>query len=396
MNNRSSTKKRSVLPASLLLILLGALLWGGFNTVLDKTNTQEFCISCHDMKATVYQDYRHSAHATNSSGVRASCPDCHVPREFFPKLLRKLQASTELYHWMLGTIDSPEKFAARRPYLANREWERMRKSDSRECRNCHDVESMNSKTQARFASRIHRDGFAQGKTCIDCHQGIAHQLPESESAEMAGLQGAELREALEYGEEINETCAGCHGENAEGSIDGEYPRLAGMSPAYLTRQLKQFKSRDRLNIPMVPYTNDRELPEDDITAIVHYLTSIKLPTRLGSIEANTADDGSFDALDRLEESRAVINIARYPGNTVAGERVYRKECATCHGKKGEGSSDGIVPPLTGQHSVYLKRQIENFKKSDRVHDAPDDAEIFQRFGNGEIDDILAFLSIQDD
>ena len=396
MQKPSPSRKRGTLATSLLLILLGALIWGGFNAALDATNTQKFCLSCHDMRATVYEDYQHSAHASNSSGVRAGCPDCHVPKEFFPKIVRKLQASTELYHWMLGTIDTPEKFAARRPYLANREWERMKQSDSRECRNCHDTESMNSASQARFAVRIHRDGFAQGKTCIDCHKGITHQLPESELEATATLDEAELRDAMEYGEEINETCAGCHGENAEGSIDGEYPRLAGMSPAYLTRQLRLFKSRDRLNIPMVPYTNDRELPEDDITAIVHYLSSIKLPTRLGALEGNIAEDGSFDALGRLEESRAVINIARYPGNVDAGNRVYRKECATCHGKQGEGSPDGVIPPLVGQHSIYIKRQIESFRKAERVHDAPEDAEIFQQFGNGEIDDILAFLSVQDD
>ena len=392
----SFSGKRGALASSLLLILLGGLLWGGFNVALDATNTQNFCLSCHEMRATVYEDYQHSAHASNASGVRASCPDCHVPKEFFPKIVRKLQASTEVYHWLLGTIDTPEKFAARRPYLANREWARMEKSDSRECRNCHDTASMNSANQARFAIRIHRDGFAQGKTCIDCHKGIAHRLPESEFKAAVALDEDEMRDALEYGEEINETCAGCHGENAEGSIDGEYPRLAGMSPVYLTRQLRLFKSRDRLNIPMVPYTNDRELPEDDITAIVHYLSSIKLPTRLGAVESNLAEDGSFDALGRLEESRAVINIARYSGNIDAGGRVYRKECATCHGKTGEGSPDGEIPPLVGQHSIYIKRQIANFQNAERVHDAPEDADIFKQFGNGEIDDILAFLSVQDD
>ncbi|MCP4009122.1 MAG: c-type cytochrome [Proteobacteria bacterium] len=397
MNSKLFIRKKPItLIGSLLLVLLGVVLWGGFNTTMEATNTLKFCISCHEMENTVYQDYRHSVHASNPSGVRASCPDCHVPKEWFPKVVRKIQASAEVYHWLAGTIDTQEKFAARRPYLAKRVWTTMKNNDSQECRNCHKFDSMDLTGQARFAARIHRDGMAEGKTCIDCHKGIAHQLPAADTVEIAGLQGAELKEALDYGEEINETCAGCHGENAQGSIDGEYPRLAGMSIPYLSKQLHHFKTRDRLNIPMVPYTNDRELPEDDIQAIVQYISSIKLPTRLSALEENTDKDGSFDALGRLEESRAIINIARYPGNLDSGKRAYRKECATCHGRAGEGSFDGMIPPLTGQHSVYLKRQIENFRKSERVHDAPGDAEIFKQFGDSEIDDILAFLSIQDD
>jgi len=396
------TRKKTISYFSgLLLILLGVFLWGGFNTAMEATNTLKFCISCHEMESTVYQDYKHSVHASNPSGVRAGCPDCHVPKEWFPKVVRKIQASAEIYHWLAGTIDTREKFEARRPYLAQRVWDTMKNNDSQECRNCHEFDSMDLTGQARFAARIHRDGISEGKTCIDCHKGIAHQLPEIEHTALGNngfvsLQGNELEDALEYGEEINETCAGCHGENAQGSLDGEYPRLAGMSIQYLSKQLNHFKTRDRLNIPMVPYTNDRELPVEDIEAIIHYISSIELPTRLLAIEEGAVEDGSFDALGRLKESRAIINIARYPGNLSAGARVYKKECATCHGQSGEGSFDGLIPPLTGQYSVYLKRQIESFREAERVHDAPQDADIFKQFGDSEIDDILAFLSVQDD
>jgi cytochrome c-type protein NapC len=397
MTSTLFSKKKSIsLLGALLLVLLGVVLWGGFNTAMEATNTQKFCISCHEMESTVYQDYKHSVHALNPSGVRASCPDCHVPKEWFPKVRRKIQASSEVYHWLVGSIDTQEKFEARRPYLAQRVWDTMQKNDSQECRNCHEFTSMDLAGQARFAARIHRDGMGEGKTCIDCHKGIAHQLPPADITEVAGLQGVELEDALEYGEEINETCAGCHGENAQGSLDGEYPRLAGMSIRYLSNQLYHFKSRDRLNIPMVPYTNDRELPAEDIQAIAHYISSIELPTHLAVIEEDADKGEAFDALGRLEESRAIINIARYSGNLASGERVYQKECATCHGHTGEGSFDGLVPPLTGQYSVYLKRQIDQFRKAERIHDAPQDAEIFKQFGDSEIEDILAFLSVQDD
>ncbi len=388
--------KRISLLGSALLVTAGILLWAGFNAALEATNTTEFCISCHEMEATVYQDYRESVHTSNPSGVRAECADCHVPKAFWPKIVRKLEASRELYHWLAGTIDTREKFDARRPLLIQREWQRMRDSDSQTCRSCHVFDSMDLAGQARFAARIHGEGLVSGKTCIDCHQGIAHQLPQPDPIEAVALPRAEREELLEYGAEINETCAGCHGEYAEGSIDGEYPRLAGMSLDYLSRQLNLFKQRDRLNIPMVPYTNDRELPADDIQAVAYYISQIKLPTKLPALEQDIAADGSFDALGRLEASNAVVNIARYPGNIDAGSRVWRKECATCHGIRGEGNSDGTIPPLTGQHSTYIKRQVDNFRHGERLHDAPGDAEIFNRFGDSEIDDILAFLSVQDD
>ncbi len=373
-----------------LMIIVGIVLWGGFNTAMEATNTENFCISCHEMESTVYQEYKHSVHAGNPSGVRASCPDCHVPKEWGPKVIRKIQASAEVYHWLVGSINTQEKFEARRPYLANKVWGMMKETDSRECRNCHEFDSMDLEGQARFAAKIHSDGILEGKTCIDCHKGIAHQLPKLELAETSEV----TQDDLDYGEEINETCAGCHGANAEGSADGEYPRLAGMSIPYLVKQLDHFKARERLNIPMVPYTNERELPEEDTLAIAAYLSSIKLPTRLPSLEEDQEEE--FNALGRLRASLAVVNIPRHDGNIAAGGRTYRKECATCHGDKGQGSPDGLTPPLAGQHILYLVRQLELFKKSERVHSDPRDAAVFQLFGAQEINDIMAFLSVQDD
>lgn len=379
--------------SSLALLLLGVILWGGFNTAMEATNTLSFCISCHEMESTVYQEYKHSVHASNASGVRATCPDCHVPKEWGAKVVRKIQASVEVYHWLAGSIDTPEKFEAKRAYLANRVWDTMKKTDSRECRNCHEFDSMELAEQARFAARIHEDGMNEGKTCIDCHKGIAHNLPVLEASQNS-LADANID--LEYGEEINETCAGCHGEKGEGSLDGEYPRLAGMSRAYLEKQLGHFKLRERLNIPMVPYTNERELPQDDITAVAAYLSSVELPTKLEVLQEDAVKDASFSALGRLKDSMTIMNIAKYPGNIAAGARSYRRECATCHGKQAQGSQDGLTPPLRGQHIVYLKRQLKNFQTAKRIHSKPRDAEIFKQFGMTEIDDIMAFLSVQDD
>jgi cytochrome c-type protein NapC len=177
-----------------LLFLAGILFWGAFNTAMEYTNREEFCIGCHEMKDNVYQEYRTTIHASNRSGVRATCPDCHVPKDWTHKMIRKIQASNEVLHKILGTIDTPEKFNAHRLELAKHEWERMRKTDSRECRNCHNFESFDYDEQGRRSSRMHQTGLNQGKTCIDCHKGIAHRLPEVEQSIGAPKGGAEPEE----------------------------------------------------------------------------------------------------------------------------------------------------------------------------------------------------------
>jgi cytochrome c553 len=196
---------------------------------------------------------------------------------------------------------------------------------------------------------------------------------------------------LELGEEINETCAGCHGEYGQGSIDGEYPRLAGMTAVYIARQLRLFKQRKRINLPMLPYTNERELPEEDLVSIAAYLASIQLPTKLPPIDA-----AGFDALKRLQASKKVVNIATYPGDVEAGRKFYKKECASCHGRDGYGDDDKHIPQLAGQYSVYLLRQVENIRTDERFHDDPDDAGIFREYTDAEIAAMLAYLATLDD
>ncbi|MEX8518283.1 MAG: NapC/NirT family cytochrome c [Leptothrix sp. (in: b-proteobacteria)] len=163
-----------------LSFVAGVLFWGGFNTAMEWTNREEFCISCHEMKDNVYAEYRNTIHYQNRTGVRATCPDCHVPKEWGHKMIRKIQASNEVLHKILGSIDTPEKFNAKRAELAQHEWDRMKRTDSRECRNCHNFNYMDYAEQNQRSSRTHQQAFNDGKTCIDCHKGIAHKLPEIE------------------------------------------------------------------------------------------------------------------------------------------------------------------------------------------------------------------------
>jgi cytochrome c-type protein NapC len=195
-DQKSSGKKAAGLGVLVVGVILGVILWGGFNWGMELTNTEGFCISCHEMRENVYVEYQDTIHYNNRTGVRATCPDCHVPKDWIHKIQRKIQASNELYHHFMGTIDTPEKFEAERFELAKNVWTTMKNTDSRECRNCHGNEFMDFNKQegraidahermedARLdAAELRKEGkYAEAAkielTCIDCHKGIAHSLP---------------------------------------------------------------------------------------------------------------------------------------------------------------------------------------------------------------------------
>ena len=145
---------------------------------MEATNTLSFCISCHEMRDNVYQEYKETIHYSNRTGVRAICSDCHVPKDWTHKLIRKAKASFEIWGKITGVIDTREKFEANRMRLATDEWERMKASGSRECRNCHNFDAMSSELQKQTPYKKHMKAKEEGKTCIDCHNGIAHHLPK--------------------------------------------------------------------------------------------------------------------------------------------------------------------------------------------------------------------------
>jgi cytochrome c-type protein NapC len=160
----------------------GILFWGAFNTGMEATNTEAFCSGCH---APIVAEIRETIHYSNRSGVRAICSDCHVPHGWTDKIVRKVQASKELLAYAIGTINTAEKFRARRGHLADREWQRMKNSDSQECRNCHNFDFMDFSEQGRRSVAQHSTALASGnKTCVDCHKGVAHRLPD-----MSGVEG---------------------------------------------------------------------------------------------------------------------------------------------------------------------------------------------------------------
>ena len=172
----------------------GIIFWGGFHTAMEASNTETFCISCHEMEENVYIEYQDTIHYSNRTGVRATCPDCHVPKDWIHKVARKIKATNELYHKVMGSVNTPEKFEAKRLKLAQNVGRTMKETDSRECRNSHDFVSMDYVKQGRRAVQQHVKGYDEGQTCIDCHKGIAHSLPAMYEVDPTAAMSAKLEE----------------------------------------------------------------------------------------------------------------------------------------------------------------------------------------------------------
>jgi cytochrome c-type protein NapC len=183
MNNKETLGKlqrnwKLLLGIGALSLFAAVLLVIGGAAGLAWTSTEKFCIGCHEMRDNVYAEYKDTIHDRNRTGVRAVCTDCHVPREPGPLIARKMAATFELYGHLVGVIDTKEKFEAHRPAMAQKVWKRMKETDSHECRNCHSWDAMNLDKQHPRARAAMAKGQKEGKTCIDCHKGIAHLLPK--------------------------------------------------------------------------------------------------------------------------------------------------------------------------------------------------------------------------
>lgn len=172
---------------------LGAVALGTANYVIHETSSTEFCYSCHSHELFIKPEYEASSHFKNVSGVRAGCSDCHLPHDnWFELTWTKAVVSLDIIPEMLGKLDTAEKYESHRAEMAESVWRQFKKNDSKFCKSCHSFDAMNVEEQERRTARRHSQAAEKGQTCIDCHYGIVHALPENHeeildrlSAEMA-------------------------------------------------------------------------------------------------------------------------------------------------------------------------------------------------------------------
>lgn len=169
----------------LLGLVIGLLLVAGGVTVMHKTSDTAFCVSCHSMERPL-AEYQGSVHFENHAGIRAECADCHVPTAPVPYLLTKIAAVKDIYGEITGKIDTEEKYDAHKLAMAESVWKTMKANDSATCRSCHSFEAMDILAQRPEARKAHPVAIKENQTCIDCHRGVAHILPDMTSSNAAG------------------------------------------------------------------------------------------------------------------------------------------------------------------------------------------------------------------
>lgn len=370
----------------LLVFFLGFVAYSGMNLVFKETNTLEFCTSCHTMQQN-FVEYKESQHYKNHAGVRAICSDCHVPKSPMAKIVAKIYAGKDLYHEIMGTIDTPEKFEKHRFEMATRVWDKMKQTDSRECRSCHSWDAMMFDVQDKSASKKHQRAKSAGKTCIDCHKGIVHEIPDepinktSQTAVMAADVQAEKKSDKPIAKEVDKkenntelkqaeiskapvtavaentdsddageitdlvnACNKCHGKNGN-SQDLDAPNIANASAIYLFDSLVAFKNGTRKG-------NEYKKPDGEVTD-------------MNKITADLNEE-QFNALAQYYSSKELIHRPQTANKEMAevGAKIFDKNCEKCHADGGTDPDDdaGLI---AGQPKNYLLKQFANFSEGRR-------------------------------
>lgn len=315
--------------------IAGVIFWGGFNTALELSNTEEFCISCHEMENNVYQELQETVHWSNHAGVRARCPDCHVPHNWTDKIARKMQASKEVWGKVFGTINTKEKFEAKRLQLAQNEWDRFKSNNSLECKNCHDYESMDFDKMSRTARVQMKSAAERDQSCIDCHKGIAHKLPENMGAStglLAALDQAASGTSFDSGETYYSV------RTLQTFEDEALLTSAGELNAATQVKVVEVKD-DKLKLEISAWRKTkgfgRVLYEDFGQNIVSGYLTKELAQKT---EALTLGDKKTDEMTGLPWQEITVNVWAKSDRFVddiapiwsKGKEIYDESCSVCH------------------------------------------------------------------
>ncbi|MFT6206390.1 MAG: cytochrome c-type protein NapC [Colwellia sp.] len=352
----------TTVSGAIIFFIIGIIFWGGFNTAMEATNTTEFCIGCHEMEDNVYQEYKPTIHFANRTGVRAGCPDCHVPKPWIHKVVRKIQASKEVFFWLTGKLDTKEKFNEHRFELAQSVWHAMKSTDSRECRNCHNFESMNPEFQKPRARKQHLNAFETGQTCIDCHKGIAHHNVRDKLSD----------EALEKLEAPNP----------------DYIREVPQAYRDGLARIEAKEAADALKAKEEKIA-EKEQTQQKISAAVEKALANAASSKTANASASAAPVVSKMNVDWSKASSKDIGVF-YPGTASiewvlgrrhGGKRAFTKgdRCIECHGKEIADIGKNIV---TGKSEKELEPNVIPGKRGhiDVTIDSTYDAEnLYLRF-----------------
>jgi cytochrome c553 len=178
---------------------------------------------------------------------------------------------------------------------------------------------------------------------------------------------------LDLGKQLNRQCALCHGRYSQGILGGKYPRLAGLPDYYQKKALKEYRDGIREHSAMVVVGGLHNMSDHDINSLAAYLADIDLDA-VYPLDVPTPEGADIDN----------------------GEDLYKGDCKTCHGRKGEGKASKDSPQIAGQYDGYLMRQIGMFKDKKREHAGDPEDDTFDDYSDQDILDIVGFITTLDD
>ena len=179
------------------------------------------------------------------------------------------------------------------------------------------------------------------------------------------LEALKLKGVASRGAEVFKICSGCHKRDASGTVSGAYPRLAGQHATVLIEQLTDIRSGVRKNPKMLPFSDEHVLSTQQIADIAAYLQALPITSNLGR--------GPGLALER-------------------GKALYVKDCASCHGDRGEGNAKKFYPLVAGQHFKYLLREARYIRDGKRGNANPDMVKVIKSYSDDDLEAVSDYMS----
>ena len=171
---------------------------------------------------------------------------------------------------------------------------------------------------------------------------------------------------IDNGRELYKMCVACHGPEGWGSSNGSYPQIAGQLPGVSIKQLADIRAGNRDNPIMRAFTTVKILNgAQDIADVAGYVATLPM----------TANNGQGNSR-YLEQ----------------GKEIFLRDCADCHGNKGEGNSKKHVPMIQGQHYQYLLRQYRWIRDGRRRNADKNMVEQIQGYSLREEKAVLAYTA----
>ncbi|MCU0841749.1 MAG: c-type cytochrome [Thiobacillaceae bacterium] len=183
---------------------------------------------------------------------------------------------------------------------------------------------------------------------------------DPEMVRLLKIQGDVAKGKVAY-----EICRGCHKADASGRDNAAYPQLAGQHATVLIKQMVDVRAGRRDSHKMLPFIEKDVVTGDEIAHIAAYLRGLPVPT------TNGKGDGK-----RLE----------------LGQHLYDRDCASCHGKQGEGNGEKFYPMVAGQHYTYLYRETLESRDKGRRNSNPEMVKVLKHYVDSDIAAVSDYMS----